>query len=75
MRRPVVAQPLTACSLLAAFLAFGAVGRLAQPQARSTDVQKTSLKTFLQDYVKDPHYDYKATRYIAAFVDLCIAPR
>lgn len=64
----MVARPFTACSLLAALLVFCAVGGPAQGQP--TADRQASLKTFLQDYVKDPHYDYKATRFIAAFVDL-----
>jgi hypothetical protein len=35
-----------------------------------TPVQEENLKRFLRDYLKDPQYDYRATRYIAAFVDL-----
>lgn len=32
--------------------------------------QASSLKAFLQNYVRNPHYDYKATRYVSAFVKL-----
>jgi len=42
--------------------------------AQKHETKKTSpeatLKGYLQEYVKNPAYDYKAVRYIAAFVDL-----
>ena len=59
-----------ACTLLAAGLAAQEVARLGQQQHEPTAGQRNLLETFLREYVKDPHYDYKATRYAAAFVDL-----
>ncbi len=42
----------------------------AQQRDQQTAAQRDSLRTFLRDYVRDPRYDYEATRYFAAFVDL-----
>jgi hypothetical protein len=35
-----------------------------------TSAQEQSLKAFLQDYLRDPSYNYRATRCFSAFVDL-----
>ncbi len=42
----------------------------AQVAVRPTPKQEENLKKFLQDYRKDPLYDYKTIRYYSAFVDL-----
>jgi len=43
---------------------------LAQERSQRGATQRVALEEFLRDYVKDPDYDYKATRYFAAFVNL-----
>src|SRR6266853_773070 len=43
---------------------------LAQTVHQPTPKQEETLKRFLQDYLRDPVYDYKTTRYFSAFVDL-----
>ncbi|HLZ12257.1 MAG TPA: hypothetical protein VKP58_06690 [Candidatus Acidoferrum sp.] len=43
---------------------------LAQEKNAQADGQKESLRKFLQVYVQSQDYDYKSTRFIAAFSDL-----
>jgi hypothetical protein len=49
------------------FMAFSSLG---QPAHQLTSRQEESLKTFLQDYMRDPAYDHKTKRCSAALVDL-----
>jgi len=49
---------------------FLADGYFAQSQNQANSQRDESLKMFLRDYVRDPSYDYKITRYFSAFVDL-----
>jgi hypothetical protein len=46
------------------------VGCFGQTVHQPTPNQEENLKKFLQNYLKDPLYGYKATRYLSAFVDL-----
>jgi hypothetical protein len=43
---------------------------MAQVQETHAPDQGDILKKFLREYVRDPYYDYKTTRYFAAFVNL-----
>ena len=58
-----------ATTLFAAFCLFASdlPAQKHEPKKPSPEV---TLKGYLQEYVKNPAYDYKAVRYIAAFVDL-----
>ena len=62
------------CLMLAAGVLIGVVlltgGSFVRSQEEKASVPDDSLKNFLRDYVRDPYYDYKMTRYVSAFVGL-----
>jgi len=70
MRKCLLARGLMFCVLLIAGLVAPGKNCFAQLRDVPKSEQGEALKVFLQNYVRDPHYDYKATRYLAAFVDL-----
>jgi hypothetical protein len=60
-RRTQVVLAMLACILGCA---------ITRPVSRAMPGRTDILKRFLQNYVKDPSYNYKGTRYVAAFVNL-----
>jgi hypothetical protein len=66
MQRYLSVSKLLSCAIL---LATGSVS-FPSCQAQGTENPNARLKVFLRGYLQDPAYDYKATRYLAAFVDL-----
>ena len=59
-----------ACAILVVFFLFQTIDTVAQHRSRATKSEAQALKQFLQGFVRVPGYDFKGTRYIAAFVDL-----
>jgi hypothetical protein len=70
MRKGLLDFDLMMVAVVVAGLIFLAADGLAQQQHHPSPSQEDSLKKFLQDYVRDPFYDYKTARYRSAFVDL-----
>jgi hypothetical protein len=61
---------LTIIAGLVGSFVFLAASCFAQVVRQPTPKQEENLKRFLQNYLRDPSYDYKTTRYLSAFVDL-----
>lgn len=70
MRKGFPGFHLMMVSVVVAGFVFLVAGCLAQQEHQPGSSHEDLLKRFLQDYVKDPSYDYKATRYRFSFVDL-----
>lgn len=70
MRKSLLDFHLMMVALVVTAFMFLVAGCLAQPQHQPNSKQADPLKLFLRDYLKDPFYDYKTTRYYSAFVDL-----
>ena len=70
MRKDFVGFYLVMAAVVIVSVTFLAASCFAQTLRQPTSKQEENLKRFLQDYLRKPSYDYKATQYFSAFVDL-----